>query len=1161
MGLFTGTGLDPDKDPTTDVWPTTLLEIRARGLEIHGSLSKRNLKEGATATVLKATETPSGRIVAVKVYKDPLKLVSHRNGATIPMLNFFENERRMLAALDSCPFVPRYYYSVTPKDCSQPADTPDDQLVQPFHVMEFVDGEHITKYVRESFTGRGRILATVKLFRSFMEAVAAIHQVGYLHRDLSDGNVLIDRSGRVRLVDLAEAAPLADKHTRLLTTPGFGTEGIASSDEIVIRKIQADDVRDACTIGYAMFTGTWKQPAEDVVHWQHALRTAGTPPSISKILLKGMNPRDRSQELDRRVWNSAAEVKDALDRWLHRRVTARRAFRRLGWLVATTCLLFLLYRVANERLQQQNYIAQLTRLKNERVQLSDHSGSALADLRVQKQVSRADTLEREADRLCRQGMVSQAARKLSDAVIHMHNATRMAEDITRLRPMMEPIKKILLENTQWNQGSPAITQQLAELGKDYQEIRNQVETGSPHAAWTSIAALQPKLVSLIDSNQQSYEIASLLIRIEAETTGLDPELEKLTAYPQIMSSRKRALEFYRTGAWTEAKTEVLSCLQSVRDFLDMNETAQQRNKRLMASSHLAKCEIGACESLRDQVVNLTKRLAESQDREDQKLEQELVLRKQRDQALLQLQAFRSELQSSGATLTDHLKTMNSKLTVLAQSDADRDRLAEIATALEELIAQYSSRLPGLLTSSSNTPSDEHDAEIAFYRALDRSSAGDIDSSSKKTETRHNPETAAANLLLSQDDTNAQSVASRNFVTQVNAWHKLLQQQKLETSREKRVADDSVQSLDARLSSQIRQTLLALKELDKFLDNEWRDLESEIDVRVAERDAKTAEGGSFATEEQGALNSLISTLRAHQQHYIEARNRLKQNIYTVDNWPLLSRLPEIQFATELVQEANQIPLQKTFRQTCGQRFVYLSPGRINDPAKLSRSESKRSVQAVSASKSSSTHGFFISEHEVTQAIYERITGEAPWRGLDYVLEGDDYPAVYVSWQDLTEKFIPKLNQIDRMNAALPSGWEYRLPTEAEWEYAARAGCPDRFCFGNDVSQLGDYAWFDANAWNAQQRHAQRVGTRRPSLWGLFDMHGNCWEWTSDVYAQHAKIGYGNEGRENHDVLRAYRGGSFYFPADACELDFRDGCGPEIRRSDLGFRLVLVRETDS
>ncbi len=109
---------------------------------------------------------------------------------------------------------------------------------------------------------------------------------------------------------------------------------------------------------------------------------------------------------------------------------------------------------------------------------------------------------------------------------------------------------------------------------------------------------------------------------------------------------------------------------------------------------------------------------------------------------------------------------------------------------------------------------------------------------------------------------------------------------------------------------------------------------------------------------------------------------------------------------------------------------------------------------------------------------------------------DCPATHVSWVDATE-FCKKLTAIER-KARMLRGEEYRLPTEAEWEYACRAGTKTTYSFGDDEKQLGEYAWFDGNALNAGEEYAHKVGLKKSNPWGLHDMYGKLREWCSDRY---------------------------------------------------------------
>jgi formylglycine-generating enzyme required for sulfatase activity len=135
----------------------------------------------------------------------------------------------------------------------------------------------------------------------------------------------------------------------------------------------------------------------------------------------------------------------------------------------------------------------------------------------------------------------------------------------------------------------------------------------------------------------------------------------------------------------------------------------------------------------------------------------------------------------------------------------------------------------------------------------------------------------------------------------------------------------------------------------------------------------------------------------------------------------------------------------------------------------------------------TKPFYLGVCEVTQQQYQKVMGARPWQGKDNVREGPDYPAVYVSHGDAVE-FCRRLSDQE--------GVEYRLPTEAEWEYACRAGTTTAFSFGDDAAKLGQYAWYQKNAEDIGEKYAHRVGQKLPNPWGLYDMHGNVFEWCQD-----------------------------------------------------------------
>ena len=200
----------------------------------------------------------------------------------------------------------------------------------------------------------------------------------------------------------------------------------------------------------------------------------------------------------------------------------------------------------------------------------------------------------------------------------------------------------------------------------------------------------------------------------------------------------------------------------------------------------------------------------------------------------------------------------------------------------------------------------------------------------------------------------------------------------------------------------------------------------------------------------------------------------------------------------------------------------------------------------------TKPFWLGKTEVTQGQFKKVMGTEPWVGQGGAQIGEDNAASHVDWNNATA-FCQRLTDTDHKNGKLPAGESYRLPTDAEWEYACRAGTQTKWSFGNDESQLGNYGWCSGNTGDVGQGYAHKVGLKKPNPWGLHDMHGNVREWCSDWYGEKLSGGVDPVGPGGGSI-RMGRGGSWGNFPDTGHSAFRNKFLPSARHGDLGFRVA-------
>ena len=235
---------------------------------------------------------------------------------------------------------------------------------------------------------------------------------------------------------------------------------------------------------------------------------------------------------------------------------------------------------------------------------------------------------------------------------------------------------------------------------------------------------------------------------------------------------------------------------------------------------------------------------------------------------------------------------------------------------------------------------------------------------------------------------------------------------------------------------------------------------------------------------------------------------------------------------------------------GMKLVYIPAGELmmGSPSDEDSRGDDESLHRVRISK-----GFWMGQTEVTQRQWKAVMDSNP-----SYFKGDDLPVDEVSWNDAME-FCKKLSRFE--------GRQYRLPTEAHWEYACRAGSSTAYCFGDSpvvgdpisgrrpetLSQLSDYAWYESNCGGSQP-----VGQKKPNAFGLYDMHGNVWEWCQDWYGEdyYSISPAVNPSGPSSGKTRVLRGGSWSDYARCCRCADRGMYRPSSWSNSGGFRVVVL-----
>ena len=248
------------------------------------------------------------------------------------------------------------------------------------------------------------------------------------------------------------------------------------------------------------------------------------------------------------------------------------------------------------------------------------------------------------------------------------------------------------------------------------------------------------------------------------------------------------------------------------------------------------------------------------------------------------------------------------------------------------------------------------------------------------------------------------------------------------------------------------------------------------------------------------------------------------------------LPQAPLAPQISQEPTGPSEQDSvFSNTLGMDFVRINAGyfEMGSPLFETDRDSSELVHRVYILKS-----FYLQTTPVTQAQWRNVMGDNPAQ-----FKGDEHPVEKISWLQ-AEAFITQLNTGGQ--------FLYRLPTEAEWEYAARAGTSSAYFFGRDAHELSDYAWIQSNA----EKSTHAVKQKKANPWGLYDVYGNVREYCQDWYGPYPEREQQDPKGPDKGTYKICRGGSWKFTPPHCRSASRHLTRPGVATSDIGLRLVLM-----
>ena len=1011
------------------------------------------LGQGGQAVVFLVKERAAPhRRLAVKVY--------HENSDAAKKL--FLNECRVLAS-NHLPqdLIVGYFQCV------------DEENLQRYLVLEYIDGRPIGEYV-----GSGRTMSLaekIDLWERLCRALHRLHQCHLVFGDLKSENVLVQKDGVIRFIDLAGSKLLKKAYSNSqssenLATPGVMPEAWKTGES---RTALWTDIYVAAAIGFQILTN---QQKNDVLptQWEAKLKDKGIPPRVRRVVLKGLREKDPSKTDDSNLYATAEHLANDLAGWRNAQLCVKAWFR---WSAVTLALMLVVGVIGwnNSQKYSTANLKILGELESKVEKLENRTHPAVAKRLQLLETERMTTVDR---------------------IAKTRNVLQLSDEVIKAEKMRKYIGAVLLEDESakrhstdlWVVGAPMINTRLQEILKKYLDLKKQIEDGEIDSIQTHLAEFMTELTKLYNANQEAHLARDAKREYDQVKAGVPQRLLNDDSFKTIESFGHMAEQKWGAQKWDNG--------QELKNAKDGFEKSRQRLNEWL----LEKLKPEEMEALEK---NRQTRIAELND-EREKLLKENTLQTEKvknlNEQITKLTEERLNDQQKLDTAKTALASEQKRLQETeAKATAGENELQKLRTNIKIQTDDVNNDKQQIAKLNQERDNDQKKLAIA-ERARDRYRE---DAARWKTLVQENPGAGIAinkQLIAIEQDLGQLDPKNRDAADET--LHKSVAELRaLESERMALVKPNGfepnhpkVKAKDLEISYAANVAENALKKRDECDKLVFSQLQQQIDAVQKLHDDERALGVAELNPELVQLRLRILKFKELQTPHADGALRadLKRPRPTVKELMVIAELPPI---TPLTSVSSQ---QLITSRTTGMKLTLIPAGTftMGSPTSEAGRSGDETQHVVKITKP-----FYMGVYEVTQGEYKSVMGRNPsyfstTGGGSVAVRGlttSNFPVDCVSW-DSAQAFCKTLSEQD--------GVRYRLPTEAEWEYACRAGTTPPFYWGTQnngtKSNVNGEDPYGTTVKGPNLGRTTTVGSYGANPFGLHDMHGNVWEWCSDRY---------------------------------------------------------------